>query len=345
VWERFREASGRINRQHQGHFDEIKEEQKRNLDLKSELCAQVEAMCREPFTSRKEWNRASDRLLEIQKVWKTIGFAPKKSNTRVYERFRAACDAFFNTKRKYYNQMKGEMDLNLAAKVEICEAAEALAASEDWRATSDALIALQRRWKEIGPVPRRHSDAVWKRFRAACDAFFARKNSHFSGVEGGYKDNLERKRALLAAAEARGYEGLSFDDVKEFQRKWGEVGFVPIKQKESLAKQYKAVVDRMFTSVRGASGERSMDKFRGRVASMKGAGGGGGRLRSERDKLYNKVKQLEGDIATLENNIGFFGHSKNAETMIAGVREKIDRAREEMARTIEKINLIDAENE
>ncbi len=345
VWERFREASGRINRQHQSYFDSIKEEQKKNLDLKSELCEQVEALSKEPFTSRKEWNKASDKLLEIQKVWKTIGFAPKKNNTRVYERFRAACDAFFDAKRRYYNQLKGEMDLNLAAKNEICEAAEALAASDDWKATSDALIALQKKWKDIGPVPRRYSDAVWKRFRAACDAFFERKNAHFSGVEGNYKENLDKKRALLAAAEARGTEGLTFEDIKEFQRQWGEVGFVPIKQKEAIAKQYKDIVDRMFSAIRGGEQQRSMEKFRGRVASLKGAGAGAtGRLRHERERLYNKVKQLESDIATLENNIGFFGHSKNAEAMIADVREKIVRAKAEMAATIEKINLIDADN-
>ena len=345
VWERFREASGRINRQHQSYFDGIKEEQKKNLDLKAELCQQVEALASEPFTSRKEWNKASDKLLEIQKVWKTIGFAPKKNNTRVYERFRVACDGFFEAKRNYYNQLKGEMDLNLALKNEICEAAEALSASDDWKTTSDALIALQKRWKEIGPVPRRNSDAVWKRFRAACDAFFERKNSHFSGVEGSYKENLERKRALLAAAEARGTDGLTFEDIKEFQRQWGEVGFVPIRQKETISRQYKEVVDRMFAAIRGGQQERSMEKFRGRVASLKEAGSGGGRLRHERERLYNKVKQLETDIATLENNIGFFGHSKNAEAMIADVREKIDRAKADMAATIEKINLIDAEQE
>ncbi|MDR2890899.1 MAG: DUF349 domain-containing protein [Alistipes sp.] len=343
VWERFREASGRINRQHQTHFDEIKEEQKKNLDLKTELCEQVEALSKEPLTSRKEWNKASDRLLEIQKVWKTIGFAPRKNNTRVYERFRTASDAFFAAKREYYNGLKGEMDHNLELKNEICLAAEALAASDDWRKTSDELIALQKRWKEIGPVPRRHSDAVWKRFRAACDAFFERKNNHFSGVEGGYKENLERKRALLAAAEAKGFEGITFDDIKEFQRQWSEIGYVPIKQKESVAKQYKELVDKMFTTLRGGEQQRSMERFRNRVSDLKT--GGDKRLRSERERLFNKVKQLEGDIATLENNIGFFGRSKNAEAMIAGVREKIARTRGEMAEIIEKIKLIDAEEQ
>ena len=340
VWERFREASGRINRQHQSHFDEIKEEQKKNLDLKSELCEQVEALIKEPYTTRKEWNKGSDRLLEIQKVWKTIGFAPKKNNTRVYERFRSASDAFFEAKRSFYNQLKVEMDHNLALKNEICEAAEAIAASDEWRKTTDELVSLQKRWKEIGPVPRRHSDAVWKRFRAACDSFFDRKNAHFSGVEGGYKENLDRKRALLAAAEQKGFEGITFDDIKEFQRQWSEIGFVPIKQKEAIAKQYKELVDKMFATLRGGEQQRSMDKFRSRVTTLKTTGDK--RLRFERERLYNKVKQLETDIATLENNIGFFGHSKNAEAMIADVREKIARAKAEMAETIEKIKLIDA---
>ncbi|MDR2894303.1 MAG: DUF349 domain-containing protein [Alistipes sp.] len=344
LWERFREASGRINRQHQSHFDEIKEEQKKNLDLKSELCEQVEALVKEPFTSRKEWNKASDRLLEIQKVWKTIGFAPKKNNTRVYERFRTACDRFFEAKRNFYGQIKGEMEHNLALKNEICQAAEALSGSDDWRETSDALVALQKQWKEIGPVHRRYADAVWNRFRAACDAFFDRKSSHFSGVEGNYKENLDKKLAMLAAIKARGTENLTFEEIKEFQRQWGEVGFVPIKQKEEIARQYKEAVDAMFSSLRGGERERSMEKFRGRVANLKTAGtGGGGRLRSEREKLYAKVKQLEGDIATLENNIGFFARSKNADAMVADVREKIERVKTELAQTIEKINLIDAE--
>ena len=343
IWERFREASGRINKQHQGYFDSIKDEQKKNLDLKTELCEQTEALAAEPYTTRKEWNKASDKLLEIQKVWKTIGFAPKKNNTRVYERFRIACDSFFEAKRGYYNQLKNEMELNLQLKNEICEMAESMAESEEWKKTSDDLIALQKRWKEIGPVPRRHSDAVWKRFRAACDRFFEKKNSHFSGVEGNYKENLEKKRTLLAGAEERGVDGITFEDIKEFQRKWSEIGFVPIKQKDAIQRQYKETVDRMFATLRGGEQQRSMDKFKSRVTSLKSSGDK--RLRFERERLYNKVKQLESDIATLENNIGFFGNSKNAEAMVADVREKIERAKTEMAQTIEKIQLIDAQEE
>ncbi len=343
VWERFREASGRINKQHQGYFDSIKDEQKKNLDLKAELCEQTEALAAEPYTTRKEWNKASDKLLEIQKVWKTIGFAPKKNNAKVYERFRIACDGFFEAKRGYYNQLKTEMEHNLQLKNEICEMAESLQESDDWKKTSDDLIALQKRWKEIGPVPRRHSDAVWKRFRAACDKFFEKKNTHFSGVEGGYKENLEKKRALLAGAEERGFDGITFEDIKEFQRKWSEIGFVPIKQKDAIQKQYKEIVDKMFTTLRGGEQQRSMDKFKSRVTTLKSTGDK--RLRFERERLYNKVTQLESDIATLENNIGFFGNSKNAEAMVADVREKIERAKTEMAQTIEKIQLIDKEQE
>ncbi len=343
VWERFREASGRINKQHQGYFDSIKDEQKKNLDLKTELCEQTEALASEPYTTRKEWNKASDKLLEIQKVWKTIGFAPKKNNTRVYERFRIACDGFFEAKRGYYNQLKTEMEHNLQLKNEICEMAESMAESDDWKKTSDELISLQKRWKDIGPVPRRHSDAVWKRFRAACDKFFEKKNSHFSGVEGNYKENLDKKRALLVGAEERGFDGITFEDIKEFQRKWSEIGFVPIKQKDAIQKQYKETVDKMFATLRGGEQQRSRDKFKSRVTSLKTTGDK--RLRFERERLYNKVKQLESDIATLENNIGFFGNSKNAEAMVADVRDKIERAKAEMAQTIEKIQLIDKENE
>lgn len=342
IWERFREASSRINKQHQAYFDSIKDEQKKNLDLKTELCEQTEALAAEPYTTRKEWNRASDKLLEIQKVWKTIGFAPKKNNAKVYERFRTACDSFFEAKRNFYNQLKTEMEHNLQLKIEICEMAESLQESGEWKKTTDDFIALQKNWKEIGPVPRRHSDAVWKRFRAACDHFFEKKNAHFSDVEGNYKDNLEKKRALLASAQER-HDGITFEEIRDFQRKWSEIGFVPIRQKDAIQKQYKEVVDKMFSMLRGGEQERSMTKFRNRVSTLKSTGDK--RLRFERERLYNKVKQLESAIATLENNIGFFGNSKNAEAMIADVQEKIERAKVEMAQTIEKIQLIDAQDE
>ena len=341
LWERFKLASSRINKAHQEHFESLKGEQQKNLDMKTELCVKAEELSEQMLTSRKEWNKANDRLLEIQKVWKTIGFAPKKDNTRIYERFRNACDRFFALKRDYYAQLKAEMDHNLQLKNEICEAAESIKDSEDWKKTADELIALQKRWKEVGAVSRRHSDAVWKRFRAACDYFFERKAAHFSSVDNEQERNLQAKRELLEQMKACDVKEGGFEAIKAFQRKWSEIGYVPIKQKDALQKQYKAVVDAMFATLRGSEHDRSMDRFRSKLSSMKASGEK--RLRSERERLYNKVKQLEADIALLENNIGFFAHSKNAESMINDVRVKIEKAKAEMAETIEKVKLIDSE--
>ena len=343
LWERFKLASSRINKAHQEHFESLKGEQQKNLEMKTELCVKAEELSEQMITSRKEWNKANDCLLEIQKVWKTIGFAPKKDNTRIYERFRNACDRFFALKRDYYAQLKAEMDHNLQLKNEICEAAESIKDSEDWKKTADELIALQKRWKEIGTVSRRHSDAVWKRFRAACDYFFERKAAHFSSVDNEQERNLQAKRELLEQMKACDIKEGGFEAIKAFQRKWNEIGYVPIKQKDALQKQYKEVVDAMFATLRGSEHDRSMDRFRSKLSSMKASGEK--RLRSERERLYNKVKQLEADIALLENNIGFFAHSKNAESMINDVRVKIAKAKAEMAETIEKVKLIDREEE
>ena len=343
LWDRFKEASTRINKQHQEYFEKLKEEQKHNLELKTELCVKVEELSSEILTTRKEWNKASDRLIEIQKVWKTIGFAPQKDNTKIYERFRAACDKFFDQKREFYEQLKSEMDNNLQLKTEICKQAEALQDSEQWKKTTDELISLQKRWKEIGPVSRRHSDAIWKRFRAACDRFFERKAAHFSGIDAQHEENLRAKLALLEEIEAADVAAGGFEMIKDFQRRWNEIGFVPIKQKDEIQKRYKTAVDNMFAILRGGERERSMNRFRAKVSDMKN--NGAGRLRFERDKLYNKVRQLESDIATLENNIGFFSRSKNAENMIREVEAKIAKAKQEMADTIEKIKLIDLQQE
>ncbi len=343
LWERFKAASSRINKQHQEHFETLKGEQVKNLELKTELCAATEELSSQPLTTRKEWNRASDRLLEIQKTWKTIGFAPKKDNNRIYERFRTACDRFFEAKRQFYAGMKTEMEHNLQLKTEICEAAESLMNSEEWKKTTDELIALQARWKQIGAVSRRHSDAVWKRFRAACDKFFERKGAHFASVDGEHEENLQKKLALLAEMAEADVKAGGYEVIREFQRRWGEIGFVPIKQKDAIQKKYKAAVDALFNTLRGSERDRSMGRFREKVSTFKAAGDR--RLRSERERLYNKVRQLEQEIGLLENNIGFFAKSKNAEALVADVRAKIERAREEMTATIEKVKLIDKQDQ
>ena len=337
LWERFKEASSRINKRHQEHFETLKSEQMKNLALKQELCEKTEALLTREILTRKDWNKASEELLEIQKVWKTIGFAPKKDNNRIYERFRNACDKFFELKRNFYAGVKNEMEHNLALKQELCAEAEALAVSEDWKHATDELIALQARWKQVGPVARRHSDAVWKRFRAACDKFFERKSAHFSSVDSEHEQNLKLKLALIEEMKSADVKAGGFEMVKEFQRRWSQIGFVPIKQKDALQKEYKAIVDGMFATLRSSERDRSMNRFKERVSNMKG----GNQLRSERERLYNKIKQMEQDIALLENNIGFFSKSKNAEALIADVREKIARSKRDMAELIEKVRLID----
>ncbi len=341
LWERFKAASSRINKQHQAHFEALKAEQVKNLELKTELCVAVEELCGQPLTTRKEWNKASERLLEIQKTWKTIGFAPKKENNAIYERFRVACDRFFEGKRLFYAGFKTEMEHNLQLKNELCEAAEALSDSEEWKSATEELIALQARWKTIGAVSRRHSDAVWKRFRAACDKFFERKAAHFSGVDSEHEENLKKKLALLDEMAAADVAAGGIEVIRDFQRRWSEIGFVPIKQKDAVQKRYKAVVDALFDTLRGSERDRSMNRFRDKVSSLKASGDR--RLRSERERLYNKVRQMEQEIALLENNIGFFAKSKNADALVADVQAKIDRIRSEMAAAIEKVKLIDRE--
>ena len=343
LWERFKSASSRINKRHQEHFEQLKAEQVKNLALKSELCVVAEELSQQPLTSRKEWNKASERLLEIQKTWKTIGFAPKKDNNRIYERFRLACDKFFEAKRNFYAEMKTEMEHNLQLKTEICEAAESLSGSDEWKKTTEELIALQARWKKIGAVSRRHSDAVWKRFRAACDQFFERKAAHFSGVDSEHEDNLVKKLALLDEMEAADVKAGGYEQIRSFQRRWGEIGFVPIKQKDAVQKRYKAAIDHLFDGLRSSERDRSMNRFRDKVSSMRQSGDK--RLRSERERLYNKVRQMEQEIALLENNIGFFAKSKSADSLIADVKAKIERYRTEMEAAIEKVKMIDQQDE
>ena len=339
LWERFKAASSRINKAHHDHFETLKAEQVKNLELKTELCVAAEELSTQPLTTRKEWNKASERLLEIQKTWKTIGFAPKKDNNRIYERFSEACNRLFELKRGFYADVKSEMEQNLQLKQELCAQAEALSQSEDWKKTTDELIALQARWKEVGAVSRRHSDQIWKRFRAACDAFFERKAAHFASVDDAHTQNLTQKLALLEEMEAADVKAGGYEVIRNFQRRWGEIGFVPIKQKDAIQKRYKAAVDRLFEALRGSERDRSMGRFREKLSAMKG--GGERRMQNERERLYNKVRQLEQEIALLENNIGFFSKSKNAEALIADVKSKIERAREEMQSTIEKVKLID----
>lgn len=342
LWNRFKAASTQINKRHQEYFEGIKEEQKQNLALKTQLCEKVEEIAGGVYTSHKEWNQASDQVIEIQKVWKTIGFAPKKENTKIYDRFRAGSDRFFEAKRNYYQHIKSEIEDNLQAKLDLCVQAEALKDSEEWKTTTDTLIALQKKWKEIGATSRKQSEQVWKRFRAACDHFFARKTQHFGDQDAQFSDNLTQKQALIeemkqALAQS---EKVSFEQIKAFQNRWSEIGFVPIKQKERIQSEYRTVTDQLFDLLRGGEQQRQMRNFKSRVVKMSETGARS-KVRQERDRLYNKVRQLESDIQIWENNIGFFSKSKNADALVRDVHNKIAKAKEQIRQLIEKINVID----
>lgn len=343
LWERFKEASTAINKRHQEYFDSIKEEQHRNLEMKSELCVKVEELTNAKYASRKDWNKASDELINIQKIWKTIGFAPKRENVKIYERFRALCDAFFAKKRDFYSEAKGEMDANYQAKLDLCMLAESMQESTDWKKTTDEYIALQKQWKQTGSVSRKNSDAIWKRFRMACDTFFNKKSEHFGSVDKQYDENLNAKRALLVeitAFEITDREE-GFEAVKNFQRRWSEIGFVPIKLKDKIQEEYKSLIDSLFNKLRGDDKQRKIDRFKDKVHK----GGNDRSLRFERERLFNKMKQIEADIQLWENNMGFFAKSKKADALIKDIETKITKAKEDIAILIEKINVIDAKEQ
>ena len=345
IWERFKEATAKINKKHQEYFESLRDEQKRNLDAKAALCEKAEELASLVIKTNKEWNQRSKEMVELQKVWKTIGFAPKKDNNKVYERFRAACDTFFNNKRDFYSETKEDQLNNLQLKTELCIQAESLKDSTEWKKTTEDFINLQKRWKEIGPVPRKNSDEIWKRFRAACDYFFTQKSSHFSQVDNSYDKNLKDKEMLIAEIAAYQLTDNPEADLlalKEFQRRWAEVGFVPIKNKEDIQKRYREAINKHFETLNIGEEKRNMFNFKTKLESATGNPRQENKLRQERDKFFNRLRQLEGDIALWENNIGFFTRSKNAEAMIKEVERKIEKAKEEIRILEQKIKMIDS---
>ncbi|MDD2279291.1 MAG: DUF349 domain-containing protein [Bacteroidales bacterium] len=346
IWERFKEVTTIINKKHQEHFENLREDQKSNLEAKKALCERAEDLGAKVINNAKEWNKLSKEMIELQKVWKTIGFAPKKDNNKIYERFRAACDTFFNSKREFYQDAREEQTSNLQLKTELCLQAEGLKESPEWKRTTEELINLQKRWKEIGPVPRKYSDVVWKRFRAACDYFFERKSQHFKKVDSKYEDNLKAKEQLIE--EIVGFQ-VSDENVeeslkvlKEYQRRWAEIGFVPIKKKDELQKNYREAINKHFEGLKIDNSRKNILKFKTKIDSIQGNPKGDNKIRFERDKLFTQLKQIEGDITLWENNIGFFTKSKNAEQLIKDVERKIEKARNEMKVLEEKIRFIDS---
>jgi predicted nucleic acid-binding Zn-ribbon protein len=344
IWNRFREATSKINKKHQEHFVDLKTEQKKNLEAKSALCEKAEELCNLEINSNKDWTSRSHELMELQKVWKTIGFAPKKDNAKIYKRFRDACDAFFNRKREFFGVFKEEQSNNLQLKIDLCIQAETLKDSNEWKKTTEELIALQQRWKEIGPVHHKQSEKVWKRFRSACDTFFERKAKHYSEIDNSFGSNLQKKLELIRQIE----EFVITEDaedclrkMKDFQRQWAEIGFVPLKDKDEIQEKYREAINTKFDSLRIDDGHRHMLKFRTKLEDYLEKPNGIQRIRQEREKYITRLKQLESDIVLWENNIGFFARSRNAETVIRDVESKIENTKKVIELLNKKISMID----
>lgn len=315
IWERFKAATAVINRNYQAHFEGLKEQQEANLVAKTALCEKAEAIAAAEMANANEWNTATKALEEIQKEWRGIGFASKKDNQKIYDRFRAACDAFFARKKEFYAGFKESINENLARKLAICEQAEALKDSTDWKATADTLIDLQKQWKEIGAVPRQKSDALWKRFRAACDSFFEARDKQPKDAND-YYGNLKAKQRLIAEINAYELSGDAEADAEagsKFSERWQAIGFVPFKEKDKVAQAYREAMAK-FNAGRGASRRQRPER-----APM-----------TEKERLVKKYNQLEQDIVTYENNLGFFARSKNAEPLIRQMEERIAKAKEEL---------------
>lgn len=339
IWERFRQATSAVNKKHQAYFEGQKEVQKENLAKKTALCEKVEEIAQREITDSNMWNTLSKEIESIQKEWKTIGFASKKDNQKIYDRFRAACDNFFARKRDFYVEFKSVMQENIDKKIKLCEEAEALQDSTDWKKATDQLINLQKLWKESGPVSRKKSDQIWKRFRAACDHFFENKNKHFGTQDVEFDKNLEAKLALIEEVKNYVSESDSADlaAFKDFQKRWESIGFVPFKMKDKVAEAYNSALSEKFGDVKNQLSEK-----RPRRSNRQERGNRQDRApRSERDRLIQKFVKIEQEIATYENNIGFFAKSKNADALLEGLRKKIDVAKEELKQIEEQIKVID----
>lgn len=327
IWDRFKAATSVINKKYQAFFEGLKDQQAENLAKKTVLCERVEEIAEREVAGSNEWNAFSKEIEDIQKEWKTIGFASKKDNQKIYDRFRAACDKFYGHKRDFYTEYKGSMNSNLERKIALCEAAEELKSSTEWKKATDQFIALQKEWKEIGPVPRKKSEQLWKRFRAACDEFFAERDRNAKPAENDYYGNLKAKQRLIEEIKAYALQGNDADNeaMHDFQKRWNEIGFVPFKEKDSIANAYKEAVNAKFPDASRGNGRRR----------------GGRPQMSEKDRLIHKYHSLEQDIVTYENNIGFFSMSKSAEPLIRQMQERIDQAKaslKELADQIREFN-------
>ena len=344
LWSRFKAASTIINKRHQEHFEGLKAKEQENLEAKTAICEQIENIDFQALKSFKDWEEKNKEVIALQDKWKTIGFAPKKSNVKIFERFRAACDVYFNRKSEFYKNIKDEMEKNLELKKALCEKAEALKDSTDWKSTTEKRIALQKEWKTIGSVARKHSDAVWKRFISACDYFFEQKNKNASSQKSVEQTNLAAKKALIEKIntldEADHDEALAV--LKGYMAEWNTIGHVPFKEKDKVYKEYHEAVDQQFDRLKVDQNDRKMQTFRSNLSDMSNGERGKGKLYGEREKLMRMYERMKNELQTYENNIGFLSiSSKGGGGLLKEMERKIDKLKNEMALIIKKIDAID----
>lgn len=345
LWTRFKAASTVINKRHQEHFESLKSKEQENLTAKTAICEKIEGIDFDILKTFKDWEDKNKEVIALQEKWKTIGFAPKKSNVKIFERFRAACDVYFNKKSAFYKSIKEDMEKNLELKKALCEKAEALKDSTEWKNTTEKMIALQKEWKTIGSVARKHSDAVWKRFISACDYFFEQKNKNVSSQRSVEQTNLTAKKKLIEKIKNLD-ETLAAEDamteLKAMMAEWNGIGHVPFKEKDKIYKEYHEAVDSQFDRLKVDQSDRKMQSFRSNLSDMAGGEHGKGKLYGEREKLMRMFERMKNELQTYENNIGFLSiSSKGGGGLVKEMERKIEKLKDEMALTIKKIDAID----
>lgn len=345
IWNRFKAASSVINKKHQGHFDGIRKLEEDNLVLKQALCEKLEAIDLSSINSYKAWDEATKNVIGLQEEWRTIGFAPRKMNHKIFDRYRAACDAFFNAKAEFYKASKSILNDNLDKKRQLCEQAEALKESTDWKTTSDQLIQLQKEWKTVGPVAKKYSDELWKRFITACDYFFEQKQKNTSDSRSVELENLAKKKALIASIQELDTvedkePAAILTQLREYIASWNEVGHVPFREKDKIYKEYRTKVDKMFEKLNVDANQRRLDNFRTNLKDISTKGEN--KLLREREKLMRAYEHLKSEIATYENNIGFLTtNNKKGSGVIRDMERKIEALKEEANLIEQKIGLIE----
>ena len=338
VWARFKAASTTVNRRHQQHFEGIKEKEQRNLDEKIVICEIVEAMEYDKMQTFQDWHDKTEEVLALQAKWKTIGFAPQKMNTKIFERFRAACDEFFKRKTEHFKSLKVNMNENLEKKKQMCEKAEALKDSTDWKATAEALAKLQKEWKEIGPVAKKYSESVWKRFVSACDYFYEQKNKAESSHKAVELENLDKKKAIIAKlTEINNQEGeANADKVRALVKEWNAVGHVPFKEKDRIYKQYRTLVDALFNKLNMSASQKKLKNFKSSISNKEN------NIYREREKLVRAYENMKNEIQTYENNLGFLNSaSKKGNSLVQEMNRKVEKLKADLELILQKIAVID----